>query len=113
MSCNRKITFSSCSMLFGKILAKENSHINGPKGEDSELLIHPKGEKEFNSVVQQKDHVLVCSMLLGKILAKENSHINDPKREDSKLLIHPKGEKEFNRVMQQKDHVLVVFYAPW
>ncbi len=27
--------------------------------EGSELLIHPKGEKEFNSVVQQKDHVLV------------------------------------------------------
>ncbi len=46
-------------MLLGKILAKENSHFKDSKGEDPELLIHPKGEKEFNSVVQQKDHVLV------------------------------------------------------
>ena len=46
-------------MLLGKILARDKGLINDPKGEDSKLLIHPKGEKEFNSVVQQKDHVLV------------------------------------------------------
>ncbi len=55
MSCNRKITFSSFSMLLGKILAGEKALIGWFM-----IFFDPsKGEKEFNSVVQQKDHILV------------------------------------------------------
>ncbi len=57
--CNRKIMFLSSSILLDKILVMDKGLINDPKRKGSKLVIHPQGEKEFNRVVQQKDHVLV------------------------------------------------------
>jgi hypothetical protein len=105
-----------CSMLLGKILAKEKGLIDLPMIPGVRVIVWSPWVKDLTVSCNRKITFSLCSMLLGKIFICEKGLVNSLMIQEGRVLscwFIQKGKRSSHCVVQLKYHVLFMFYDPW